>query len=54
MQQTQVARETLTWENFGTGSRDLAQMVADSGFRPTSSWPSLVAGFRRPGRLPTH
>ncbi len=27
-------REILTWENFGTASRELAQVVADSGYRP--------------------
>ncbi|MEV5830062.1 phosphoribosyltransferase [Spirillospora sp. NPDC052242] len=27
-------REVLTWELFGTASRELAQAVADSGYRP--------------------
>ncbi|WP_329521704.1 phosphoribosyltransferase [Spirillospora sp. NBC_01491] len=27
-------REVLTWESFGTASRELAQEVADSGYRP--------------------
>ncbi|HEY7069679.1 MAG TPA: phosphoribosyltransferase [Acidimicrobiales bacterium] len=27
-------REILTWEAFGVASRDLAQMVADDGYRP--------------------
>ena len=27
-------REILTWEGYGTGARALAQMVADSGYRP--------------------
>ncbi|MEK6440394.1 phosphoribosyltransferase [Pseudonocardia sp. T1-2H] len=27
-------RETLTWELFGTASRELAVQVADSGYRP--------------------
>ena len=27
-------RETLTWELFGTAGRELAQMVADDGYRP--------------------
>jgi uncharacterized protein len=27
-------REILTWEDFGVASRDLAQAVADSGYRP--------------------
>jgi hypoxanthine phosphoribosyltransferase len=29
-----AARETLTWELFGTASRELAVQVADSGYRP--------------------
>jgi hypothetical protein len=28
-------REVLTWELYGTASRELAQQVADSGFVPT-------------------
>ncbi|GAA1832194.1 phosphoribosyltransferase [Pseudonocardia ailaonensis] len=28
------ARETLTWERFGTAARELAEQVADSGYRP--------------------
>ncbi len=28
------ARETLTWETFGAASRELAQAIADDGFRP--------------------
>jgi len=27
-------REILTWSDFGVASRDLAQMVADDGYRP--------------------
>jgi hypoxanthine phosphoribosyltransferase len=27
-------RETLTWELFGTAGRELAQMIADDGYRP--------------------
>ncbi|MGW5270695.1 phosphoribosyltransferase [Rhodococcus sp. NPDC003994] len=27
-------RETLTWDRFGTASRDLAQTVVNSGYRP--------------------
>jgi hypoxanthine phosphoribosyltransferase len=27
-------RETLTWESFGTASRELAEQIADSGYRP--------------------
>jgi len=32
--ESEPAREELTWELFGTASRDLAVAVADSGFRP--------------------
>jgi hypoxanthine phosphoribosyltransferase len=28
------ARETLTWETFGTASRELAEVIAADGFRP--------------------
>lgn len=28
------SREVLSWELFGTASRELAQQVADDGFRP--------------------
>ena len=31
---TGEAREVLTWEHFGDASRELAQMVVDSGFMP--------------------
>ena len=31
---TNTERETLTWETFGTASRELAEQVADSGYRP--------------------
>jgi hypoxanthine phosphoribosyltransferase len=27
-------RETLSWELFGTAGRELAQMIADDGYRP--------------------
>jgi hypothetical protein len=27
-------REVLTWETFGRASREIAQAVADSGFKP--------------------
>jgi hypoxanthine phosphoribosyltransferase len=29
-----VEREVLTWEVFGTATRELAQQIADSGFEP--------------------
>jgi uncharacterized protein len=28
------SRETLTWETFGDAARELAQAIADDGFRP--------------------
>lgn len=34
MAESEPEREVLTWELFGTASRELAQTVADSGFRP--------------------
>jgi uncharacterized protein len=48
MQQTQVARETLTWQEFGTGSRELARLVADSGFRP-----DIILAIARGGLHPS-
>ncbi len=27
-------RETLTWETFGAAARELAEVIADDGFRP--------------------
>jgi hypoxanthine phosphoribosyltransferase len=47
MQQTQVARETLTWDDFGKGSRELARMVVDSGFRP-----DIILAIARGGLQP--
>jgi len=40
-------REVLTWETFGTASRELAQQVADDGFQPT-----LIVTVARGGLLP--
>ncbi len=40
-------REILTWELFGSASRELAQAVADSGFRP-----DVVLGIARGGLVP--
>ncbi|GAA1238243.1 phosphoribosyltransferase [Prauserella halophila] len=34
MAESEPEREVLTWELFGTASRELATAVADSGFRP--------------------
>ncbi len=39
-------REILTWELFGTASRELAQMVADDGFEP-----DMVLSIARGGLL---
>ena len=40
-------REVLTWEAYGTGVRELAQAVADSGFVP-----DVVLGIARGGLIP--
>jgi hypoxanthine phosphoribosyltransferase len=40
-------REVLTWDAFGTASRDLAQQVADDGFVP-----EVVLAIARGGLLP--
>ncbi|MBB3050148.1 hypothetical protein FHS23_001143 [Prauserella isguenensis] len=34
MAESEPEREVLTWDLFGTASRELAETVADSGFRP--------------------
>jgi hypothetical protein len=39
-------REILTWELFGTASRDLAQMVADDGYEP-----DMILSIARGGLL---
>lgn len=41
------AREVLTWQTFGTASRQLAAQVVDSGFRP-----DLIMSITRGGMLP--
>lgn len=40
-------REVLTYEGFGTGVRELAQAVVDSGFTP-----DVVLGIARGGLIP--
>lgn len=40
-------KEVLTWERFGSACRELAQQVADSGFRP-----EIVIAVARGGLLP--
>ena len=39
-------RETLTWETFGRAGRELAQVIADDGFRP-----DLILAIARGGLL---
>jgi hypoxanthine phosphoribosyltransferase len=39
--------ETLSWELFGQASRELAQLVADDGYRP-----DLILSIARGGLLP--
>lgn len=41
------AREVLSWELFGVASRELAQQIADSGFKP-----EIVIAIARGGLLP--
>ena len=41
-------REILTWETFGTASRELAQMVVDDGYQP-----DIILSITRGGLLPT-
>ena len=40
------SREIMSWDDLGTGARELAQMVADDGFRP-----DIVLGIARGGLL---
>ncbi|MEM9561875.1 MAG: phosphoribosyltransferase [Actinomycetota bacterium] len=40
-------REIMTWEGYGVAVRELAQMVADSGFRP-----DLILAIARGGLFP--
>lgn len=42
-----VDREILTWPLYGTAVRELAQQVADSGFRP-----DIILGIARGGLIP--
>jgi uncharacterized protein len=39
-------RETMSWTDLGTGARDLAQAVADDGYRP-----DIILGIARGGLL---
>ncbi|MCQ9387474.1 phosphoribosyltransferase [Brevibacterium sp. 50QC2O2] len=40
-------KEILTWETFGTGSRELAQQIVDSGYTP-----DIIIAVARGGLLP--
>ena len=40
-------RETLTWDLFGTASRELTRTIVDSGFRP-----DIVIAIARGGLIP--
>src|SRR6476646_7332418 len=40
------SREIMSWDELGTGARELAQMVADDGWRP-----DIVLGLARGGLL---
>lgn len=40
-------REILTWSEYGRGVRELAQMIADDGFRP-----DIILGIARGGLIP--
>ena len=44
---SEQAREILTWQTFGTASRELAQQVLDSGFQP-----DLILSITRGGMMP--
>lgn len=44
---TDAAREVLTWETFGTASRELTKQIVDSGFVP-----EIVIAIARGGLIP--
>lgn len=41
-------RETLTWQGYGVGVRELAGQIADDGYRP-----DIILGIARGGLIPT-
>jgi hypoxanthine phosphoribosyltransferase len=43
---TTVEREVMAWDDLGAGARDLAQLVADDGYRP-----DMVLAIARGGLL---
>ncbi len=46
LEQAELAREVLSWDAFGAGSRELTEMVAGGGFRP-----DVVLAIARGGLL---
>lgn len=42
-----VEREILTWSEYGTAVRELAQVIADDGYRP-----DIILGIARGGLIP--
>ena len=47
-------REILSYELFGVAARELAQTIADDGFRPDAIVGIARGGLTRPGRSATH
>jgi hypoxanthine phosphoribosyltransferase len=47
MSSAEAPREVLTWERFGSASRELAQSIAESGYQP-----EMVIAVARGGLLP--
>jgi hypoxanthine phosphoribosyltransferase len=47
MNPAQPQKEVLTWAGFGDASRELAELVADSGYEP-----GIVLGIARGGLIP--
>ena len=47
MTTTTTERETLTWDGFGTATRELARSILASGFEP-----EVVVAIARGGLLP--
>src|SRR3954465_7083830 len=43
---TEPERERMTWDDLGKGARDLAEAVADDGYRP-----DMILGIARGGLL---
>ena len=47
MTDASIERETLTWDGFGSATRDLARSILESGFEP-----EVVVAIARGGLLP--